>query len=258
MSERILIVEDEPAIAQTLAYALQTEGFATHWESLGSAALHALQLEAGAPPFALAIVDVGLPDISGFDLCRSIRQRSELPVLFLTARSDEVDRIVGLEIGADDYVTKPFSPREVASRVRAILRRTQSRPPAWPAAPAATPPPSQPVSAPSLPFAHDAEGLRIAYFGQWLSLTRYEYRLLAALLARPGRVYSRAQLMELAWSDAEDSLERTVDAHIKTLRAKLRAIAPEHDAIETHRGLGYSVRASAPTPVPAPPAHPIF
>lgn len=266
MSERILIVEDEPAIAQTLAYALQTEGFATHWESLGSAALHALQLEAGAPPFALAIVDVGLPDISGFDLCRSIRQRSELPVLFLTARSDEVDRIVGLEIGADDYVTKPFSPREVASRVRAILRRTQPRAPAWSAAPAtpalhrpaATPTPSHPVSAPSLPFAHDAEGLRIAYFGQWLSLTRYEYRLLAALLARPGRVYSRAQLMELAWSDAEDSLERTVDAHIKTLRAKLRAIAPEHDAIETHRGLGYSVRASAPTPVPAPPAHPIF
>ncbi len=248
MPQHILIVEDEPSIAQTLVYALKSEGFATQWESLGHNALQALQLERDAPaPFALVVLDIGLPDINGFELCRLIRQRSELPVLFLTARSDEVDRIVGLEIGADDYVTKPFSPREVASRVRAILRRTRSGTSTGEAHPTpakAATPASAAASAPAKSaFTHDAEGLRIAYFDQWLSLTRYEYRLLAALLARPGRVFSRAQLMEQAWSDAEESLERTVDAHIKTLRAKLRAIAPEHEAIETHRGLGYSIRA---------------
>lgn len=238
MSERILIVEDEPAIAQTLAYALQAEGFATEWVALGAAALQALQLGAAPQPqqpqqpspFALAVLDVGLPDMSGFDLCRTIRQHGELPVLFLTARSDEVDRIVGLEIGADDYVSKPFSPREVASRVRAILRRTRKG-----GAGAA--------AQPRGPFLHDESGLRIAFHGQWLSLTRYEYRLLATLLARPGRVFSRAVLMEQVWSDAQESLDRTVDAHIKTLRAKLRAVQADADPIETHRGLGYSLRA---------------
>lgn len=255
MSERILIVEDEPAIAQTLAYALQAEGFATEWVALGAAALQALQLEAAPPapqptqppPFALAVLDVGLPDMSGFDLCRTIRQHGELPVLFLTARSDEVDRIVGLEIGADDYVSKPFSPREVASRVRAILRRTRK------GGAGAAAQPQQPqdggAAQPGLqgqargPFLHDEPGLRIAFHGQWLSLTRYEYRLLALLLARPGRVFSRAVLMEQVWSDAQESLERTVDAHIKTLRAKLRAVQADADPIETHRGLGYSLRA---------------
>lgn len=253
MSERILIVEDEPAIAQTLAYALQAEGFATEWVALGAAALQALQLGAAPqpqqpqqpPPFALAVLDVGLPDMSGFDLCRTIRQHGELPVLFLTARSDEVDRIVGLEIGADDYVSKPFSPREVASRVRAILRRTRKG-----GAGAAAQPWAQDGSAAQQglgqargPFLHDEPGLRIAFHGQWLSLTRYEYRLLATLLARPGRVFSRAVLMEQVWSDAEESLDRTVDAHIKTLRAKLRAVQADADPIETHRGLGYSLRA---------------
>ncbi|PAT37679.1 two-component system response regulator CreB [Vandammella animalimorsus] len=252
MSERILIVEDEPAIAQTLAYALQAEGFATEWVALGAAALQALQLGTAPqpsqpPPFALAVLDVGLPDMSGFDLCRTIRQHGELPVLFLTARSDEVDRIVGLEIGADDYVSKPFSPREVASRVRAILRRTRK----GGAGAAAQPQQSQAGDAAHQgqqgqargPFLHDEPGLRIAFHGQWLSLTRYEYRLLALLLARPGRVFSRAVLMEQVWSDAQESLERTVDAHIKTLRAKLRAVQADADPIETHRGLGYSLRA---------------
>ncbi|MDO4723965.1 MAG: two-component system response regulator CreB [Comamonadaceae bacterium] len=251
MSERILIVEDEPAIAQTLAYALQAEGFATEWVALGAAALQALQLGAAPQPhqpqqqpFALAVLDVGLPDMSGFDLCRTIRQHGELPVLFLTARSDELDRIVGLEIGADDYVSKPFSPREVASRVRAILRRTRKG--SAGAALAQLPPPDGGAAQQGQargPFLHDEPGLRIAFHGQWLGLTRYEYRLLATLLARPGRVFSRAVLMEQVWSDAQESLERTVDAHIKTLRAKLRAVQADADPIETHRGLGYSLRA---------------
>lgn len=253
MSERILIVEDEPAIAQTLAYALKAEGFETQWESLGQAALAALQQDlqasAAAPVFALVVLDVGLPDISGFDLCRTIRRQSDVPVLFLTARSDEVDRIVGLEIGADDYVSKPFSPREVASRVRAILRRTNKRsakeqPTLQPASEALLSTTAKAVQ--QAPFTHDKEGLRIAFHGQWLSLTRYEYRLLATLLARPGRVFSRSQLMEQVWTDAEESLERTVDAHIKTLRGKLRSVetaaAVALDPIETHRGMGYSIR----------------
>lgn len=255
MSERILIVEDEPAIAQTLAYALKAEGFETQWESLGQAALAALQYDTQAlqvpatEPFALVVLDVGLPDISGFDLCRTIRKQSDVPVLFLTARSDEVDRIVGLEIGADDYVSKPFSPREVASRVRAILRRTKQRSnlpaqelPVQPAAALISQPTATAPAALDTPFAHDKEGMRIAFHGQWLSLTRYEYRLLATLLGRPGRVFSRSQLMEQVWTDAEESLERTVDAHIKTLRAKLRLVHAALEPIETHRGMGYSIR----------------
>jgi two-component system catabolic regulation response regulator CreB len=219
----ILIVDDEPDIADTLAYALRAEGFRTHCLGLGGEALAAVR----NGRYDLVVLDVGLPDMSGFDVCRALRRESDIPVIFLTARSDEVDRIVGLELGADDYVPKPFSPREVASRVRAILRRAR--------------PAEPPAGASASRFAVDAEGARIAYRGVWLALTRYEYRLLATLLERPGRILSRAQLMDRVWSDAEDSLDRTVDAHVKTLRAKLRAVADE-DPIETHRGLGYSVR----------------
>ena len=225
MQTSILIVDDEPSIADTLDYALRTEGFRTVCVGLGREALQALHDK----DIALVILDVGLPDMNGFDVCRELRRDSDVPVIFLTARADEVDRIVGLELGADDYVAKPFSPREVASRVRAILRRTRQP------APAAAEPPR---------FRIDADGARIACDGTWLTLTRYEYGLLCALLERPGRVLSRARLMELVWSDAEESLERTVDAHVKTLRAKLRAIRGD-DPIETHRGLGYSIRSNA-------------
>ncbi len=231
MNDRILIVDDEPAIADTLDYALRSEGFGTHCVRIGSDALSALQHGADNG-YALVILDIGLPDMSGFDVCRELRRFSDIPVIFLTARTEEIDRIVGLELGADDYVSKPFSPREVASRVRAILRRARA--------------PSSPVAQENAPamaqFEHDREGLRIAYRGVRLALTRYEYGVLAALIERPGRVLSRAQLMEQVWHDHEESFERTVDAHIKTLRAKLRAVAPDEDVIETHRGLGYSVR----------------
>ncbi|HLA34378.1 MAG TPA: two-component system response regulator CreB [Rhodocyclaceae bacterium] len=221
---RILIVDDEPAIAATLAYALRTEGFQVECVGLGREALALLQCD----QFALLVLDVGLPDINGFDVCRELRRRSDVPVIFLTARSDEVDRIVGLELGADDYVAKPFSPREVASRVRAILRRARPN-----------------AAAARTRFVLDADAARASYDGVALALTRYEYRLLATLLEKPGRVLSRAQLMERVWSDAEESLERTVDAHIKTLRAKLRPLCGEDDPIETHRGLGYSLRREA-------------
>jgi two-component system catabolic regulation response regulator CreB len=223
---RILIVDDEPAIADVLAYALAVEGYVADCCELGQEAVE----WARARDYALIILDVGLPDMSGFDVCRALRRHSETPVIFLTARAEEVDRIVGLELGADDYVAKPFSPRELVSRVRAILRRVRPAPRN-----------GDDSKANSGVFAIDAAGLRIACRGQWLNLTRYEYRLLACLLESPGRVFSRALLMQRVWEDAEETEERTVDTHIKTLRAKLRRLLPEHDPIVTHRGLGYSI-----------------
>jgi two-component system catabolic regulation response regulator CreB len=224
--QTILVVEDEPPIAETIVYALQTEGFATVWKTTGRDALAAL----AESDVALVVLDVGLPDASGFDVCREIRRRRDVPVVFLTARSSEVDRIVGLEIGGDDYLAKPFSPRELTARVRAVLRRSNG--PAGPVVPAS----------PSPPWQHDVARCRISYRGRALELTRNEYRLLGALLAQPGRVFSRDQLMAAAWDDPGAALDRTVDAHVKSLRAKLRAAVPEADPIVTHRGLGYSVR----------------
>jgi len=222
---RILVIEDETAIADTLVYALRTEGFAPEWRATGREGL--AEWEKGG--FDLVILDVGLPDMSGFDLCRQLRARTTVPVLFLTARNSEIDRVVGLELGGDDYVTKPFSPREVTARVRAILRRTNTV--------------SQGKCHPiGDTFAVDEERKTVRFRGVALELTRYEYRLLAVLLARPGRVYSRDELMTQAWEDPGASMDRTVDAHIKTLRTKLRVIAPEADPIQTHRGEGYSVR----------------
>jgi two-component system, OmpR family, catabolic regulation response regulator CreB len=224
--QTILVVEDEAAIAETITYALSTEGFAPVWKTTGREALAVL----AAQPVALVVLDVGLPDLSGFEVCREIQRRGHVPVIFLTARSSEVDKIVGLELGADDYLAKPFSPRELTARVRAVLRRSPQS-----AAPAA-------VTA----WTHDEARCRISYRGQVLDLTRNEYRLLGALLASPGRVFNRDQLMNAAWDDPGASLDRTVDAHIKTLRAKLRAVAPEADPIVTHRGLGYSLREEPP------------
>jgi two-component system catabolic regulation response regulator CreB len=230
MSEKtILIVEDEQAIADGISFALCKEGFAPHHVMLGEQALAAARELAPA----LLILDVGLPDISGLDVCRRLRQFSEAPVIFLTARSDEIDRIVGLEIGADDYVTKPFSPRELVARVRVILRRAG----ATPAIPGAL--------QRSTGFELRAAEARILFGGHPLELTRYEYLLLKTLVEHPGHVLSRAQLMDRVWRDAPDTLDRTVDAHIKSLRAKLRAINEHADPIQTHRGMGYSLQTGA-------------
>jgi two-component system catabolic regulation response regulator CreB len=222
---RILLVEDEPAIAQTVLYALRTEGFEARHCLTGGEAMRAV-CEQG---FDLALLDVGLPDIGGFALCRELRRQRDLPVIFLTAHDAEAERILGLEIGADDYVTKPFSPRELVARVRVVLRRGHG---------------GSAFGASAHGFEHDAEGHRIRYQGRLLDLTRYEYGLLAALLQRPGAVLSRAQLMDRVWGDALDSGDRTIDTHIKTLRAKLRTVAPEADPIRTHRGLGYSLESA--------------
>ncbi len=222
-SMRILLVEDEAAIAGTVLYALREEGYeATHCLTAGEA----LE-QAATSGFDLAILDVGLPDLGGFALCRRLREHRDLPVIFLTARQDEADRILGFELGADDYVPKPFSPRELVARVRAVLRRAQAG--------------ATGQTAAAADFSHDADGMRIRYRGRLLELTRYEYGLLAALLARPGAVLSRAQLMDRVWGDALESGDRTIDTHVKTLRAKLHAIDPEAEPIRTHRGLGYSL-----------------
>lgn len=226
MNTSILIIEDETPIADVLAYALKSEGFVTQHCTLGSEGLE--QLRSGK--YALAIMDVGLPDINGFEVCRNARKFTDIPILFLTARSDEVDRIVGLEIGADDYVTKPFSPREVVTRVRVILRRHSN---------AAKPVPTW--------FEVDADSARIRFCGTALNLTRYEFLLLQFLLAHPGRIYTREFLMDAIWREALDTSDRTVDTHIKTLRAKLKAVRDDLEPILTHRGMGYSASNGSQT-----------
>ncbi|AZQ55911.1 two-component system response regulator CreB [Burkholderia cenocepacia] len=241
----ILIVEDEQAIADTIVYALGTDGMQTVHCTLAQAALDRLR----DTRVDLVVLDVGLPDLSGFEVCRRLRTFTDIPVIFLTARHDEIDRIVGLEIGADDYVVKPFSPRELAARVRVILRRfhrvatPEPAPAPAPASASASAPASADAPAPvAAGFTLDADGARVAWFGHALDLTRYEFGLLALLVRHPGRIYSREQLMDLVWHEALDSADRTVDTHIKTLRAKLRAIDPERDPIRTHRGMGYSLQ----------------
>ena len=219
----ILVVEDEPAIADTIQYALESEGFDCVRLDAGAEVVAVLERQ----PIALVVLDIGLPDISGIEVCRRLRQRHDIPVIFLTARGSEVDRVVGLELGADDYVTKPFSPRELAARVKAVLRRSAGR---------------SGGGAGGAAFQVDEERCVVSYFGKPLDLSRYEYRLLCLFVKRPGRVYSREQLMELAWEAPESSLDRTVDAHIKNIRAKLRTVRPDLDPISTHRGMGYSLK----------------
>ena len=225
----ILIVEDEPAIADTVLYALRSEGLEAEHCLLGREVVP--RVRAGGVD--VVVLDVGLPDRSGFDVCRELRSASEawvseVPVIFLTARNEEIDRVLGLELGADDYMAKPFSPRELVARVRARLRRNQ-------AGHAVT------EQAAHGEFEIDRDGHRIRFRGRPLELTRYEYMLLAALLQRPGAILSRAQLMDRGWDSDADSADRTVDTHIKTLRAKLRAAGAEADPIRTHRGLGYAL-----------------
>lgn len=225
----ILIAEDEPAIADTVLYALRSEGFEAEHCLLGREVLP--RVRAGGVD--VVVLDVGLPDRSGFDVCRELRGAkdawvSEVPVIFLTARNDEIDRVLGLELGADDYIAKPFSPRELVARVRARLRRSQADA-------------GGKDTAAQGDFSIDREGHRIRFRGVALELTRYEYALLAALLQRPGAILSRAQLMDRGWDSDADSADRTVDTHIKTLRIKLRAAGADNDPIRTHRGLGYAL-----------------
>lgn len=261
---RILIAEDESGIADTLQYVLKTDGFEPIWCATAQEAI----TQFTAYPPALAILDVGLPDLNGFELFKRLQAITqstgapEVPMIFLTARSDEIDRVVGLELGADDYIAKPFSPRELVARVRTVLRRSVrqvgvSMPGAISATaataatttpPLASPPPTTaPVALVTTPFALDAERMQIRYYGRTLELSRYEYGLLRLLVQRPGRVFTRDELLRHVWDDASDSFDRTVDAHVKTLRAKLKAIAPNVEPIRTLRGTGYALNEDLPT-----------
>ncbi len=224
----ILILEDEPSIAESLVFVLQAESFSTHWEMLAHKAIDYLK----TTPVDLVIMDVGLPDATGFEACKQLRKFSDVPVVFLTARGAELDRVVGLEIGADDYVVKPFSPRELAARVKAILKRTRTV--------FATAPEKITSHVGAHEFFIDDNRKIIFYHQHALNLTRLEFSLLQTLLNQPGRVFSREQLLDAVGINPDAGYDRNIDSHIKTLRAKLRVVAADAEPIKTHRGFGYA------------------
>lgn len=235
MEQLILVVDDEPAIAETVEYALTEEGFKVIVADTGTEALEFFH----ARKPSLVVLDVGLPDILGFDVCREIRKTSNIPVLFLTAREGEIDRIVGLEIGADDYVVKPFSPRELTARVKAVLRRFDATGGEQTKETAAA------SSESARKFGRitiDEMRMKATIDESDLGLSRYELGLLRVFIEQPGRVFNRDQLMDAVWDEPEAAADRTVDAHIKTLRGKFRQHDAEFDPIVTHRGLGYSLK----------------
>ena len=220
----VLVVEDEPAIAELQRMYLAREGYGVHVERDGLAGLAAARR---LRPVAV-VLDVGLPGMDGTEVCRTLREEGDwVPVLFVTARDDEIDRVLGLELGADDYLTKPFSPRELVSRVRAVLRRTQGS-----------------VAQPPLtlgPVRLDLETRQVTVDDIEVLLTVTEFDLLAALLRRPGRVLSREQLLSTVWGYEAAAGTRTVDVHVGQVRAKL---GPAGDLIRTVRGVGYSTTRS--------------
>lgn len=229
------------SIADAVVFALESDGWSVRWLRLGQEAIEA----ALAPDVELLVLDVGLPDVNGFEVCKAIRKRSEVPILFLTARGEEIDRIVGLEIGADDYVVKPFSPREVAARVRVILKRVRNT---RGAATSEMPGTSDGGRASELRdgvFTVDKQRLEVKYFDVTLALTPQEFRLLTHLVEHPGRVFARGQLLEVIGAGTDPVYERNIDTHIKSLRAKLREVNELREPIQTHRGFGYSYRADA-------------
>jgi DNA-binding response OmpR family regulator len=217
----VLVVEDEPAIADVIRRYLAADGFGVHLETDGRAALRAVsQLRP-----VVVLLDVGLPGLDGVEVCRSMREAGDwTPVLFVTARDDEVDRVLGLEIGADDYLTKPFLPRELVARVRAVLRRSDGRlvPAVLRAGPLTLDPARRVVTVDEAP----------------VTLTTTEFNLLEALLQVPGHVLSRSELLSRAWGQADYVGSRTVDVHVAQLRGKLGDACP----IETVRGIGYRVK----------------
>ncbi|NKF23513.1 response regulator [Solimonas marina] len=214
----ILIVEDEPRLSSVLRDYLLAAGYSCEQIDDGARAVPAFE----ARPASLVLLDLMLPNRSGIEICRELRERSDVPIIMVTARIEEVDRLLGLEVGADDYICKPFSPREVVARVRAVLRRHQHLP--------------QSPSGPGLTI--NDQALRASVDGLDLNLTHVEFRLLRTLAARPGHVYSRDQLMDHAYADHRVVTDRTVDSHIKNLRRKLADVGGE-DWIRSVYGVGY-------------------
>lgn len=230
MTGPILVVDDDPHIRDVLRFALEKAGYATALARDGNEALARIAVE---PP-RLIVLDVGMPGLDGLELCRQVRRTSEVPILFLSARDEEIDRVLGLEIGGDDYVTKPFSPRELVARVGSILRRGAARTAAVP----------EPV------LAHG--GLRLdprrheaRFAGQPLTLTAIEFAILVALTARPGLVLSRDQLMDAAYGGRVHVSDRTIDSHVRNIRAKFAA-AGCAEVVATVHGVGFRLAACEP------------
>jgi len=216
MSTAIMIVEDEPELASVVADYARAAGYAPIVFGDGAQALQAIRR---APP-TLVVLDLMLPGLDGLSLCRAVRAFSDVPIVMVTARVEEVDRLLGLETGADDYLCKPFSPRELMARIKAILRRAGAA-----------------AAAPALVL--DQAARRIALHGRALDLTPSEYAILAALARRPGQVLSRAQLLDAAQADNFDANDRAIDSHVKNLRRKIDAVAPGLEPIRSIYGLGY-------------------
>ena len=217
-SQRVLVVEDDRKISDLLMNYLRASGYEVEAAYDGGDALRRIEKNA---PDAL-ILDWMLPGMDGISVCTAVRAFSDVPILMLTARIDEVDRLLGLDTGADDYVCKPFAPREVIARIRALLRRSQGR-----------------VKASSKPWDTDEASFRISWRGQWLPLTRIEFMMFRLLLSRPGRVYSRDQLLASVHDSQRDISDRAIDTHIKNLRKKVQVIDPGSDCISSVYGVGY-------------------
>ena len=223
MAQRILVVDDDPHIHEVICFALTRAGYEAQSARDGAEALAKFQ---AAPP-ALVVLDIGMPEMDGLEVCRQLRKTSEVPILFLSARDEEIDRVLGLEIGGDDYVTKPFSPRELVARVNAILKRTRVRPQS---------------DGPGR-FSHgglelDALGHSASFFQTPVELTAIEFAILKTLLARPSQVFTREQILDAAYPGACQVADRTIDSHIRNIRAKL-ALSGCADAIETVHGVGF-------------------
>lgn len=221
---KILVVEDDPRISDVLEYALKADGYEVETAQRGREAVEIARQSAPG----LIVLDVGLPDLDGFEVCRRVRKSSDVPVIFLTSRGDEVDRVVGLEIGGDDYMIKPFSPRELLARIKAIRRRNERREP-----------PKEPGRQLQYgPITIDPEKFRIQCQGREIALTAQEFKLLELLVRHPGRVFTREQVLDRAWGDDGLVADRTIDVHIRSLRRKFGDL----DFIETIRGVGYRAR----------------
>ena len=222
LMDKILIVEDEVRIVRTLRLYLEQAGFAVSAVPTGTDAIPAFRQERPS----LVLLDLNLPGQDGLDVCRSLRRLGNVPIIMLTARTEEMDRLIGLELGADDYISKPFSPREVVARVRAVLRRTQGSLAS-----------ENLLQAGALQL--DLAAYRVWIDGQLVDLTQTEFELMATLLRHKGQVLSRAQLLEAVQGVAHEEFERAIDQHIKNLRRKLKTAVGDHPIIHTIYGVGY-------------------
>ncbi|WP_420627726.1 response regulator [Candidatus Leptofilum sp.] len=222
MNERILVVDDEPKIVKLARDYLERSGYAVLTAGDGRTALNIARSE--KPD--MVVLDLNLPELDGLDVCRTLRRESDVPIIMLTARIDETDRLIGLELGADDYITKPFSPRELVARVRAVLRRVRGGLV-----------PTEFIQIGNLEI--DLNGHRVSRAGETVQLTRIEFNLLAILAQHPGQTLSREQLLERLHGFSHDSYERSIDAHIKNLRRKLEPDPAEPIYILTVYGIGY-------------------